>query len=46
LTVTAIAQQNLPPILETTLIASAFIIVANLVVDIVYAVLDPRVRYS
>jgi peptide/nickel transport system permease protein len=46
LTVTAIAQQNLPLILGTTLIASAFIIVANLVVDIVYAVLDPRVRYA
>jgi peptide/nickel transport system permease protein len=45
-TVTAIAQQNLPVILGTTLIASFFIIFSNLVVDIVYGFLDPRVTYS
>jgi peptide/nickel transport system permease protein len=45
-TVTAIAQQNLPVILGTTVIASFFIIFSNLVVDIFYAVLDPRVTYS
>jgi ABC-type dipeptide/oligopeptide/nickel transport system permease component len=28
------------------LLAAMFIIVANIVVDIVYAYLDPRVRYS
>lgn len=44
--VTAIAQQNLPVILGTTVIASFFIIAANLIVDILYAVLDPRVAYS
>ncbi len=45
-TVTAIAQQNLPVILGTTVIASFFIIFSNLLVDILYAVLDPRVTYS
>ena len=30
----------------TVLLAAMFIIVANIVVDIVYAYLDPRVRYS
>ena len=45
-TVTAILQQNLPVILGTTVIASFFIILSNLVVDIVYAMLDPRVTYS
>jgi peptide/nickel transport system permease protein len=45
-TVTAILQQNLPVILGTTVIASFFIIVSNLVVDVLYAVLDPRVTYS
>ncbi len=45
-TVTAIGQQNLPVILGTTVIASFFIVVANLVVDVIYAVLDPRVTYS
>jgi ABC-type dipeptide/oligopeptide/nickel transport system permease component len=28
------------------LVASAFVIVANLVVDILYAVIDPRVRLA
>ncbi|MBA2274131.1 MAG: ABC transporter permease, partial [Actinobacteria bacterium] len=45
-TVTAIAQQNLPVILGTTVIASFFIIFSNLIVDVFYAVLDPRVTYS
>lgn len=45
-TVTAIAQQNLPVILGTTVIASFFIIFSNLVVDVFYAILDPRVTYS
>ncbi|MBA2311189.1 MAG: ABC transporter permease [Actinobacteria bacterium] len=45
-TVTAIAAQNLPVILGTTVIASFFIIFSNLLVDILYAVLDPRVTYS
>jgi peptide/nickel transport system permease protein len=44
--VTAINQQNLPVIQGTTLLAAFFIIMANLVVDIAYAVLDPRVTYS
>lgn len=46
LAVDSIANQNLPVILGTTLIAASFVIVANLVVDIAYAALDPRVRYS
>ena len=42
----AIRSSNFPIILGTTVFAAAFVIVANLVVDIVYAWLDPRVRYS
>jgi peptide/nickel transport system permease protein len=42
----AIRSQNFPIILGTTVFAAAFVILANLVVDIVYAWLDPRVRYS
>lgn len=42
----AIRSQNFPIILGTTIFAAAFVIIANLVVDIVYAWLDPRVRYS
>jgi len=40
----AIDKNDLPKILGVTLVAAAFIIVANLVVDVLYAVIDPRVR--
>lgn len=46
LAVVAITDQNLPVILGTTLVAATFVIVANILVDIAYAALDPRVRYS
>ncbi|HVF53600.1 MAG TPA: ABC transporter permease [Actinomycetota bacterium] len=45
-TVQAILSSNLPIILGTTTFAAAFVILANLAVDMLYAVLDPRVRYS
>jgi peptide/nickel transport system permease protein len=37
---------DFPPVMGVTIIAAIFIVVANLVVDIVYAALDPRVRYT
>ncbi len=46
LAVDAIAQLDLPIILGVTLFAAFFIIVANLVVDVLYAYVDPRVRYT
>ncbi len=42
----AIQQNDLPQILGVTLVAAFFVVFANLVVDVVYAVVDPRVRYS
>lgn len=42
----AIARADLPVIQGTVLFGAFFIIVANIVVDIGYAFLDPRVRYS
>lgn len=42
--VNAIQGQDLPVILGITIIASAAIVTANIIVDILYAVLDPRVR--
>jgi peptide/nickel transport system permease protein len=33
-------------ILDVTIIAAFFITFANLIVDVVYAFLDPRVRYT
>ncbi len=44
-TVEAVQNQDLPEILGVTLLAAFFIVIANLVVDILYAVLDPRVKY-
>jgi peptide/nickel transport system permease protein len=40
----AINQQDLPVIIGIVLFASAAVVVANILVDIFYAVLDPRVR--
>ena len=40
----AIKTNDLPKVLGVTLMAATFIIVANLVVDLLYAVVDPRVR--
>jgi len=44
--VDAIVSNDLPKVLGVTLVAALFIIFANLVVDILYAVVDPRVRLS
>ncbi|MEU4210765.1 ABC transporter permease [Streptomyces sp. NPDC026206] len=44
--VKAIGDRDLPLILGVTLIAATAVVVANLVVDLLYAVIDPRVRLS
>jgi peptide/nickel transport system permease protein len=41
----AIIDADLPVIQGTVLFGAMFVVVANLVVDILYAFLDPRVRY-
>jgi len=42
----AITHSDFPIVEGTVLLAALFIIVANIIVDIAYAFLDPRVRYS
>ena len=42
----SIQNSDLPMIQGTVLLGAFFIIFANLIVDVVYAFLDPRVRYS
>jgi peptide/nickel transport system permease protein len=42
----AILHSDFPVVQGTVLLAAMFIVVANIVVDIAYAYLDPRVRYS
>ncbi|HEX2032472.1 MAG TPA: ABC transporter permease [Actinomycetota bacterium] len=37
---------DFPAVMGVTIFAAFFIVVANLIVDVVYAVLDPRVRYA
>ena len=41
----AIQNQDFPEIMGVTLLTAFFVVIANLVVDILYAVVDPRVRY-
>jgi peptide/nickel transport system permease protein len=42
----AITHSDFPIVQGTVLLAAIFIVFANIVVDILYAYLDPRVRYS
>ncbi len=42
--VDAVVTNDLPKVLGVTLVAATFVILANLVVDLMYAVVDPRVR--
>jgi len=44
--VNAIVQGNLPVILGFVLVAAAFVVAANIIVDLCYALLDPRVRIT
>ncbi|WP_240136088.1 ABC transporter permease [Streptomyces sp. MUM 178J] len=41
----ALSSGDQPVILGVTLLAATFIVLANLAVDLLYAVVDPRVRY-
>lgn len=42
--VQAVEDLNLPIVLATVLIAATFIVAMNIIVDLLYAVIDPRVR--
>jgi peptide/nickel transport system permease protein len=42
----AIGTKDLPVISATVLIAAAFVVVSNIVVDLVYSAIDPRVRLT
>ena len=42
----SLADTNYPGVMAVTIIGALFIVIANLVVDVVYAALDPRVRYT
>lgn len=44
-TIDAIRNGDFPSVMGVTVFAALFVVVANLVVDVIYAFLDPRVRY-
>lgn len=44
--VNAIVKNDLPQILGVTMLTAFFVVIANLIVDLLYAVVDPRVRLS
>jgi peptide/nickel transport system permease protein len=44
LAVSSVPNQDLPVIIALVMLAAAFIVVANILVDLLYACLDPRVR--
>jgi ABC-type dipeptide/oligopeptide/nickel transport system permease component len=44
--VTSITNRDYPVIMGTILLYAVFLVVANMLVDITYAWLDPRIRYD
>jgi peptide/nickel transport system permease protein len=46
LSVNAVFDLNLPVVMGTVLVAAFFVVVSNTLVDMLYAVIDPRVRLS
>ena len=46
LAIDSVTDYDLPIIVGVTVVAATFVIVANLIVDLLYAVIDPRVRLA
>jgi ABC-type dipeptide/oligopeptide/nickel transport system permease component len=46
LIVQGLRRNDLPLLMGTTIVGAAIVLLSNLVVDILYAVLDPRIRYG
>ena len=44
MSIRAVVDSDLPVLVGTTMVAAVFIVLANVVVDIAYGFLDPRVR--
>jgi ABC-type dipeptide/oligopeptide/nickel transport system permease component len=44
--VTSITNRDYPVIMGTILLYAVFLVIANLFVDLIYAYLDPRIRYD
>ncbi|TIP37280.1 MAG: ABC transporter permease, partial [Mesorhizobium sp.] len=46
LMVDAVSKRDIPLIQGTTLVFSLFVVVANLLIDILYTFIDPRIRFE
>ncbi|MFK3967936.1 ABC transporter permease [Ensifer adhaerens] len=46
LTIDAIQKRDIPTIQGTTLLFSAFVVLINLTVDVIYTLIDPRIRFG
>ncbi len=46
LAIDSVSDYDLPIIVGVTVVAAVFVIVANLIVDLLYAAIDPRVRIA
>ena len=46
LSVSSVTNQDEPVIIAVVILAAVFVVLANIIVDLLYAVLDPRVRLS
>ena len=46
LTVDAVQKRDIPLIQGTTLVFSCFIVVINLAIDVIYTLIDPRIRFG
>jgi peptide/nickel transport system permease protein len=44
--VTAITARDYPVVQATVLVVALFVVILNLIVDVLYAALDPRIRYT
>jgi peptide/nickel transport system permease protein len=46
LTVDAVQKRDIPLIQGTTLLFSAFVVLLNLIIDVIYTFIDPRIRFG
>ena len=46
LTVDAVQKRDIPMIQGTTVLLSAFIVLLNLLIDVIYTLIDPRIRFG
>jgi len=46
LTVDAVQKRDIPMIQGTTLVFACFVVAINLIIDVVYTLIDPRIRFG